>query len=263
MLAHDQQGNAHLAPQACANLFKQLFPDSLLLDDEIDLILTRTGMYWVVADSTDLARPERSPAETQAAQEWLKQLRRFRYELFTHFPMFSVFDARDADPAFISQLTAALGWSRQAVLDQLSRSLMIESKPVLEKYLVHDSWGHIWQGYLTQLTTLYDQLATLQFPLNADHHVTTPDGNVICLADCLYLNRSGTVDFNTELADSYIDALIGQRMVALLTPVCAELTADIVSTRMAMTFKIPQAAAKTANQARCHLRHCLPITQQK
>jgi hypothetical protein len=228
LLRHNDDGTAELSPRACAQLFQQLFPDSPLYADEIDLILTRTGMYWVVAANEDLKRPERTDDEVAAAQQWLKQLRRFRYELFTHFPMFSVFDARDAEPELIHALTQALGWSQQAVLDQLSRSLMIESRPELEKYLIHDSWGHIWQGYLTDLTTHYDHLATKQFPLNADHHVTTPDGNVICLADCLYLHRNGSVDFNAELADSYIDALISQRMVALLTPICAELTADII-----------------------------------
>ena len=43
-----------------------------------------------------------------------------------------------------------------------------------------------------------------------------------------YIQRDGIVAYADGLADQYIEALIQQRMTALLTPICAELTADVI-----------------------------------
>ena len=105
---------------------------------------------------------------------------------------------------------------------------MLETGGDIDKYLIHDSWGHIWQGYLSDLTALYDRLATKQPPINADYHVALPDDNIVCLADCLYLRRDGSVDYDESLAVDYIHAVIQERVTALLSPICAELCADII-----------------------------------
>ena len=126
------------------------------------------------------------------------------------------------------QSAKTLHWEENALRFQLDRSMMLETGGDIDKYLIHDSWGHIWQGYLSDLTEHYDRLATMQFPINADYHVALPDDNIVCLADCLYLHQDGSVSYDESLARDYIHAVINERMSALLTPICAELCADII-----------------------------------
>ena len=100
---------------------------------------------------------------------------------------------------------------------------MLETGGDIDKYLIHDSWGHIWQGYLTELTEHYDHLATMQFPINADYHIALPNDDILCLADCLYLRHDGSVTYDEQMATDYINAVLNERMTALLTPITAEL----------------------------------------
>ena len=221
-------GTAELDRDHVFKLFTQLFPGHPLLPEDVDLVMTRTGLYWVLADAASFA-PDRAEAKA-----WVKQHRRFRFEQFTHFPMFCNFDSRDADHDLLNEIATALDWDRYQVRFQLDRCMMLEPRSDIDKYLIHDSWGHVWQGYLSDLTEHYDHLATMQFPINADHHVVRlgnsshQGDDIICLADCLYLRRDGTVDYDHGLADDYIHAVLNERMTALLTPICAELTADMI-----------------------------------
>ena len=142
--------------------------------------------------------------------------------------MFGVFDARDADASLITALSEELGWTPADVRRQLDRCVMLENRAELEKYLIHDTWGHVWQAYLTDCTRLYDHLATMQFPISADYQVTTHDNDVLCLADCFYLHYDGRVSFDEDVAERFIHTVLEERVQALLASICAELTADIV-----------------------------------
>ena len=88
------------------NLFSALFPHHQLLAEEVDLVMTRTGMYWILIDGSKI------PEDRPEAKAWVKQHRRFRFEQFTHFPMFCNFDARDANPDLIAEGCEGAGLGR-------------------------------------------------------------------------------------------------------------------------------------------------------
>ena len=70
---------------------------------------------------------------------------------FSHFPAFTSFEAREMDPAHLERLAAAIwGLSAAELIALLNTVIFIEERDNLEKYLVHDSWGHYWQADLTQ-----------------------------------------------------------------------------------------------------------------
>ena len=45
--------------------------------------------------------------------------------------------------------------ARAELVALLNTVVFIEERDSLEKYLIHDSWGHYWQADLTSLGTLY------------------------------------------------------------------------------------------------------------
>lgn len=208
-------------------VFDRYFPENPLRASEIGMIVTRTCLYWSLPRNEEL-EPDRTEEEKKLAEEWLKYTGRFAFQYFSHFPTFSSFDARDADPGLISELSESLGWDEPDVIEGLNSTTTIERTAEIEKYLIHDTWGHMWQGDLTDLRRLYDTMESLKSPVDANEHLRLPDGNILSPLDLLYLNAGGKIRFDEVCATRYADQWIRERMDALLAPIVAELTADCI-----------------------------------
>ena len=100
----------------------------------------------------------------------------------------------------------------------------------MDKYLIHDSWGHYWQADLTRLGTLYDRMASLHLPLSPGDTVRL--GDKLCtFLDLVYLRRDGALVFEEALARKFATAWIFERFEPLLAPIVAELAADTIEYR--------------------------------
>ena len=220
-------------------VFDQWFPDNPLRETEVEMVITRTCLYWCIPAKEDV-EPRDSEAETEAVEAWRKLTGRFAFQYFSHFPTFSSFDARDANPALVVSLAAELRWTESDVIDGLNSTTTIERTREIEKYLIHDTWGHMWQGDLTRLRQLYDTMESLKSPVDANEHLTLPDGNVLSMLDLMYLNMRGEIRYDETLATRYMDQWIRLRIQALLAPIVAELTADCVEYK----FKIDNPAER-------------------
>ncbi|MDF2375087.1 MAG: hypothetical protein P1U81_02525 [Verrucomicrobiales bacterium] len=222
----DENGAPRPRPEIKA-VFDEWFPDNPLRETEVEMVITRTCLYWCIPAKADV-EPRDSEEETKAVEAWRKLTGRFAFQYFSHFPTFSSFDARDASPALVASLVAELGWSESDIIDGLNSTTTIERTREIEKYLIHDTWGHMWQGDLTRLRQLYDTMESLKSPVDANEHLTLPDGNVLSMLDLMYLNMRGQIRYDEELATRYMDQWIRLRIQALLAPIVAELTADCV-----------------------------------
>ncbi|MEM1441285.1 MAG: hypothetical protein AAGF67_03015 [Verrucomicrobiota bacterium] len=208
-------------------VFDLWFPENPLRETEVEMVITRTCLYWCIPAEEDI-EPRDSEEEAEAVEAWRKLTGRFAFQYFSHFPTFSSFDARDANPELVTSLAAELEWSRADIIDGLNNTTTIERTRVIEKYLIHDTWGHMWQGDLTLLRQLYDIMESLKTPVDANEHLTLPDGNVLSMLDLLYLNMRGEIRYDETLATRYMDQWIRLRIQALLAPIVAELCADCV-----------------------------------
>ncbi|MEM8953397.1 MAG: hypothetical protein AAGD22_04515 [Verrucomicrobiota bacterium] len=208
-------------------VFDDWFPQNPLRETEVEMIITRTCLYWCIPAKQDI-EPRDSAIDAEAVEAWRKLTGRFAFQYFSHFPTFSSFDARDANPELVSSLSAELGWSEPDIISGLNSTTTIERTREIEKYLIHDTWGHMWQGDLTRLGQLYDTMESLKTPVDANEHLTLPDGNVVSLLDLMYLTMHGEIRYDEILATRYMDQWIRLRIQALLGPIVAELTADCV-----------------------------------
>jgi len=215
-------------------LFDRYYPNNPLRKEEIDLVVTRTCLYWAVPGAGTLQQQEtfgqtRTPEEQAQTLDFLKGLRRFSFRAFSHFPTFSSFDARDADPSLIDELAADMDCSRSEIVSLLSAVTTVETTEDIEKYLIHDTWGHIWQADLSRLGSLYDRMESLvRAPISANDILDLEDGTCATLVDILYLNRDGHIAYDADLADRVIDAWLRVRVESVLSPIVAELAADVI-----------------------------------
>lgn len=214
--------------------FGLFFPNHPLQPGEVEVVATESCLYFCILSNdafkqsaSYLARDEAARKETL---DYLERLRRFNFYNFSHFPAFTSFDARDMDPARVDALTTAMKMSRAELIALLNTAVFVEERDNLDKYLIHDSWGHYWQADLTQLGSLYDRMASLQLPLSPSDTVRL--GDKLCtFLDLVYLRRDGTLTFDEALARNFATAWTFERFEPLLAPVIAEMAADTIEYR--------------------------------
>ena len=214
--------------------FTFLFPDNPLQVGEVEVVATESCIYFCILSNDAFAKTEgflaRDEAARKLAAEYLKRLRQFNFYNFSHFPAFTSFDAREMDPAHLDGLGRGMGLDRTDLIALLNTAVFIEERDQLEKYLVHDSWGHYWQADLTRLGTLYDRMASLQLPLSPSDTARLDD-KLLSFLDLVYLRRDGSLVFDEALARRYASAWTYERFQPLLAPVIAELAADMIEYR--------------------------------
>lgn len=214
--------------------FSALFPDHPLQPGEVEVLATESCIYFCILSNDAFAKTESFLARDEAARkttlDYLERLRRFNFYNFSHFPAFTSFEAREMDPAHLDRLASAMNLARAGLVALLNTAVFVEERDNLEKYLVHDSWGHYWQADLTNLGTLYDRMASLQLPL-APSDVARVDEKLCTFLDLVYLRRDGTLLFDETLAHRFAAAWMYERFQPLLAPVIAELAADMIEYR--------------------------------
>ena len=212
-------------------LLDELLPFHCLKESEIDLLATATGLYFFIPSGDSLKTSpdfeDRSEEEKQNALEFVEYAHKVRFEKFTHFPMFGCFESRESKPDFLNQLASRTGQNLSHLKDSLNGVITILNSDSKNFYIIHDTWGHIWQANLTKLKVLYDDMAALRFPISPDEKVQMDD-NVVSFADLLYINSKGELLYDHELAQLYIREYIKRKITALLCPISAEIGADII-----------------------------------
>lgn len=227
----EMDASLHPTRASAYRLFRLFFPDAPFLTGEIDLVITRTGVYFCIPSAQMIKHlpsfKHRSAREQKSTLDFIQQNRQFKFEQFTHFPAFSLFDARDADPRLVRELAEKSGMAKPDVLEHLTSLCMIEETNHLEKYLIHETWGHVWQSKFTRMKLLYQNLASLQYPIGPDRKVVVGE-KIVTFTDLLFLGADGRVRYDDGLAHRMIEELIREHVNAMLAPICAELCADIV-----------------------------------
>ena len=214
--------------------FGFLFPGHPFQPGEVEVVATESCLYFCILSNEAFAKTESFLARDEAARrqtlDYLKRLRQFNFYNFSHFPAFTSFEAREMDPADLERLGREMELDRAELVALLNTVVFVEEQDNLEKYLVHDSWGHYWQADLTQLGTLYDRMASLQLPLSPGDTTRVGD-KLLSFLDLVYLRRDGALVFDEALARRYAAAWTNERFQVLLAPVVAELAADMIEYR--------------------------------
>lgn len=228
-------------PEEAHRFFGVFFPDHPLRPGEVDVVATESCLYFCILSNEAFARTDAFLARDEAARkhtlDYLERLRRFNFYNFSHFPAFTSFDAREMDPARLTTLAGAMGMVPADLVALLNTAVFVEERDNLDKFLIHDSWGHYWQADLTRLGSLYDRMATLQTPLSPGEAVRFAGGQTMeeerlgTFLDLVYLRRDGGLLFDETLARRFAAAWIAERFQPLLAPVVAELAADMIEYR--------------------------------
>lgn len=222
-----EEAPGRISKGAAARAYSLFAGEHPLRSGEIDVVISGTGLYFWLAPAERLDTQRRSGEELRAASEYVADQARFHFEKFMHFPAFSCFDPESCDPLLLEGIAAESGLPQHELRSLLGSLVNVQVGDDLEKYLIHDTWGHAWQDVLSGVKEHYERLVLLQLPFSADTVVSIA-GRAAGLVEAIGLAPDGSIRYDEGLADALIHGIMRTRLSAVLAPVCAELLADVV-----------------------------------
>jgi len=210
--------------------FNTCYPDTGIAVDEVELIVTGCMIFFCLPFSnTDLQteRFETANEDEQApVRQFLGRIKRFSQWQFAHFPAFGFLKGEDLPDEILSRISARSELSVPIVSREIGRLTAIVPLKQVDKYVVHDVWGHGWQASLLRFDGLYEQLARYAQPLSLDETTRIRAGDRIQLGDC-FQGRRENLRLNETTFRSFVESKIMERLPVAMTPVLAEVIADI------------------------------------
>ena len=220
--------------------FQTLYPGAPFDVGEVKLIKTCSALYFCLPSETkevttdiqnelESAETDRKTDKQSAKKvEYTQFLRRiWKVEPFAHFPVFGTFNANDLDATFRQQIANDTGFSIEIVTTTLTRMIGFLPLEALDKYLIHDTWGHQWQESLLNFEDLYTELSLFNRPLSVTESASIL-GEETVFGDAFVKTASGEIQLDTEKLTRFIDAELYERSIIAFTPILAEMLADVV-----------------------------------
>lgn len=218
--------------------FDQMYPGNPMFAGEIDVVATATALYWRLPVQDSVRADEgRSEEQASTARQFIEKLTSFNTSNFRQFPAFHAYDSRKAERSLLNSVTAFSGLSRIEVCNLINRSVWIESTTDIRLYIIHDTWGHVWQGDFSNLPQLYESVHFCMTPLSRIFPCMVGD-RVVTKSDLF--ENCGTEGLVPDL--DMIRWTLLQRLQdcahLLVTPITAELMADIAEFKFCLDAAI-------------------------
>jgi len=231
------------------SFFQCLYPGAPFDVGEVKLIKTCSALYFClpsavkegIADidnelksNTRIDRIEQHSSKKKISYaQFLRNI--WQVEPFAHFPVFGTFDAEDLDITLRKQIAEDTGLSLDLVTTTLTRMIGVLPLEELDKYLIHDTWGHQWQESLLDFENLYTELSLFDRPLSFSESASVL-GEQLSFADAFVKTDSEEIQLNTEKLTEFIDAELYERSIIAFTPILAEMLADVVEYKFLQLF---------------------------
>ncbi len=220
-------------------LFECLYPGAPFEVGEVKLIKTCSALYFCLPSEikespTDKLSQQKSAAtdrtkiQTGKKVGYAQFLRKiWQVEPFAHFPVFGTFNAENLDLAFREKIAEDTSLTVEMVTTTLTRMVGVLPLEELDKYLIHDTWGHQWQESLLDFEDLYTELSLFNRPLTLTESASVL-GEQTSFGDAFLKTASGKINLDREKLTEFIDAELYERSIIAFTPILAEMLADVV-----------------------------------
>ena len=219
-------------------LFQSLYPDAPFETGEVKLVKTSSALYFCLPTEprVEVHEPSISTDEQSAAynasqrskasyEKFLRKI--WEVEPFAHFPVFGTFDAEDLDLTLRQKIAADTELSLELATSTLTRMIGVLPLAELDKYLIHDTWGHQWQESLLDFEEPYTELTLFKRPLSLTETASVL-GVQTSFADTFVKTEAGTIALDPVKLQQFIDAELYERAIIAFTPILAEMLADVV-----------------------------------
>ena len=219
-------------------LFQSLYPDAPFETGEVKLVKTASALYFCLPTepraeaqeptiSTDEQKEAYNTSQHSKAhyEKFLQKI--WEVEPFAHFPVFGTFNAEDLDLTLRQKIAADTELPLELVTSTLTRMIGVLPLAELDKYLIHDTWGHQWQESLLDFEEPYTALTLFKRPLSLTETALVL-GEQTSFADAFVKTEAETIALDRVKLQQFIDAELYERAIIAFTPILAEMLADVV-----------------------------------
>ena len=217
-------------------LFSALFPDVPLLPEEVELILTGTLIFFCIPfDGEELMTPRfgsLAESDSRPIRDFLAQVNGFKQQRFAHFPAFGFLQAGQLDTGLLNRLGERADIEPELVAQELCRMVTILPLAELDKYVVHDVWGHSWQASMLRFEHGYEEMARYADRLRLEDTAWSEEGGSLRFADC-FPGSGAELRFDARRFGQFVHGKLSERLPVALSAALAELMADVAE------FKFP------------------------
>ncbi len=217
-------------------VFQALYPGAPFEVGEVKLVKTSSALYFCLPtepiEKRDELKQNEEDEENDTSEvskaDYEKFLRKiWEVEPFAHFPVFGTFNAKDLDLTLRQEIVADTELPLELITSTLTRMIGVLPLAELDKYLIHDTWGHQWQESLLDFEVPYTALTLFQRPLSLTETASV-FGKQTSFSDTFVKTESGTIELDSVKLQQFIDAELYEREIIAFTPILAELLADVV-----------------------------------
>ena len=214
-------------------IFRSLYAGAPFEVGEVKLVKTSSALYFCLP-TEPIEKPQKSEQDggNSTSQppkaHYEKFLRKiWEVEPFAHFPVFGTFNAKDLDLDFRRKISADTELPLELVTSTLTRMIGVLPLAELDKYLIHDTWGHQWQESLLNFEEPYTALTLFKRPLSLTETASVL-GEQTSFADTFIKTEAGAIVLDSVKLQRFIDAELYERAIIAFTPILAEMLADVV-----------------------------------
>jgi hypothetical protein len=207
-----------------------LYPDCNLTAEEIEIIVIGTAVFLCIPFDQDKLDTDRfralSPKEQQPIRQFLRRVNHFKPRQFRNFPVFGFLDGETLDDEWVEYLAELSKLSTQQIRDEVSRLVGILPAKDVDKFIVHDVWGHIWQSAMLDFEDMYQEMGKYCDHLDWNEQAASLEGQGIYLRDCF----SGTSDdfvIDPSQFLKFVHGEVLERIPVTFSANVAEMVADV------------------------------------
>ncbi len=157
-----------------------------------------------------------------AAEAVLARGKRFETRYFGHFPAFGFIEPGDIDAGLVERLSGRLGVEDASVRRRLACCASVLAERDIEKYVVHDVWGHACQALLLRFDDVYLQLGRFEDGLAA----VLPGGEASGVRG-IGPGGIGPRGVDEAAFAGHVEAVLSRRLHLSFVALVAELLADV------------------------------------
>lgn len=237
-------------------LFRAIYPQAPVAPDEVDVVATGTMLFFCLPlneEKTALTTERfaaQSPREQAPLLKFLADMKRFTQERFAHFPAFGYVECGLIEPALVRKLAAESGLGDADVLRALPGLVTILPVTEIEKFLVHDVWGHGWQASMLRFDDLYAEIARFADPLDLSESAAASPAGGMSLGEC-FVGRGENLTLDEARFRQFVHGEVCERLPVALSAVLAEVMADVAEFKF--LAENPQAQERLPTSSRLPL----------
>lgn len=222
-------GDGGASDEAVLALFGELYPGHPFEAGEVQIIRTATGIFFCLRfEGLAMVTPQwakRGAAQRTEVEAFLRRWSKFKQRYYAHFPAFGFFRGDQAAPELLHHLAEATNRNVAEVADALTTMVTILQASEVDKYIVHDAWGHQWQSLLFRFEETYRAVAGYD---KLPELTWQPPGLDASLKSLVERGVQDGVNEAIAEFDAYLRATVEKRLLHSLAGLVAEVLADVV-----------------------------------